>query len=618
MQTRWAMAMTVLLGWAVAGCAGSTAGVDLAAMGGWDIVVGAQAQPAERYAAEEFQRFFAEAAGVRLPIAGAASGAGGHVFIGPDAAGFDVAGFGPEDLRIVVRPGAVLIAGGRPRGTLYGVYTFLEDYAGVRFLTSDHTHVPKIAGPAVIAPVDRSYRPPLSFRWSYYGEMGRDAAFATRMRANTVTNDERFGGRTPVGLINHSFGRYLPWKTYGKDHPEYFCEIGGRRPAEVADDQYDPGVEPCLTNPDVLRIVTEAVLRDLDEHPEWRSISVSQNDNTRFCTCTACRAIDEREGSPMGSLLTFVNAVADEVAKRHPDVLVGTLAYKYSRKPPLTITPRPNVQIQLCSIECCMNHAIDDPGCPLNVPFCADMEAWGRICKNIYVWHYNTNFADYLLPCPNLRVIEPDVRYFVRNGAHGVMMQGAYNALGAEFSELRNYVTSRLLWDPALDGHQLVDEFLRLHYAEAAGPIQRYIDFIHDKAAASGRHQRCSRPGAHYGLDREAGETGLKLFGEAMALARSEEVKRRVEKASVCAHAMMVDALLDADSEMTIYWRMRRHRPLLQTRDADLLAAARPHLRRIFEISDACGITMPSEWISWAQVRKAFRELYGLSEAEQF
>jgi Domain of unknown function (DUF4838) len=89
----------------------------------------------------------------------------------------------------------------------------------------------------------------------------------------------------------------------------------------------------------------------------------------------------------MGTLLTFVNQVADVVAKKHPDVKVGTLAYWYTRKPPKTIKPRPNVQIQLCSIECCLIHPINDPNCPKNVEFCQHMKDWGKICDDIYIWN---------------------------------------------------------------------------------------------------------------------------------------------------------------------------------------------------------------------------------------
>jgi hypothetical protein len=123
--------------------------------------------------------------------------------------GFDVAEFGPEDLRIICRDDTIVIAGGAPRGTLYGVYTFLEDYVGVRFLTADHTHVPPIGTWKVIPPVDRFYRPPLGMRWSYYGEINRNPVFAARRRVNTVTRDPKLGGVSGTTNINHSFYRQI-------------------------------------------------------------------------------------------------------------------------------------------------------------------------------------------------------------------------------------------------------------------------------------------------------------------------------------------------------------------------------------------------------------------------
>ena len=359
----------------------------------------------------------------------------------------------------------------------------------------------------------------------------------------------------------------------------------------------------------MLRIFTEGVLNDLKKRPNLKNISVSQNDNTNYCRCARCRAIDEREGSAMGSLLTFVNAVAVEVAKQHPGVLVGTLAYKYSRKPPKTVKPLPNVQIQLCSIECCMNHAIDDPECPRNVPFCSDMAGWGAISDTIYVWHYNTNFSNYLMPCPNLHVIGPDARYFVAHGARGVMMQGAWNARGAEFAGLRNYVTSRLLWDPTLDDRELIDEFLDLHYAEAAGPIRRYLEFARRKAAASGKHHRCSQPAGHYGLDREVGEEGLKLFKEAMELARTDEIRRRVEKAGVCAHAMMVEAILDPKNRGEMIFEAARRGNAVKAGPGPL-AEALPHLDRMLDLCERHGITMVSENLSVKRARGLARSLH--------
>jgi hypothetical protein len=579
----------------VAGLAAACGGVDLCAVQGWDIVLAGDASPSERYAAEEFRDHFSRAAGIQLPLAGSARGSATHVLIGPGAARSDPGEFGQEGFSIEVGEGRIAIAGGRPRGTLYGVYTFLEDYLGVRFLTADHTHVPRLTGSHVVGPLERTYRPPLSFRWPYYGDNVVAPAFATRLRINTITDDPRLGGRTPMGLTSHTFHRCLPSRAYGRDHPEYYALRGGRRLAPFDNDFSN--TQPCLTNPNVLRIITEKVLAEIEANPTRSNVSVSQNDNMNYCQCDGCRAIDERQGSAMGSLLAFVNAVADKVARRHPDVKVGTLAYQYSRRPPKTIRPRPNVQVQLCSIECCMMHPINDPTCPLNVEFCRDLAAWGDVCGDVRVWHYNTNFSDYLLPCPNLRVIEPNVRYFVQNNVRGIFVQVAGNenwarltpweasaiaspegnVHGSELGDLRNYIIAGLLWDPSRSGRQLMEEFLSLHCAEAAGPIRRFVALVHDNAEARGLHRNCFGRAADYGVDAQVAQAGLDAYAEALALAKSSEVRARVEKASVAAVRAALEPVWYAESAEDL--------------DASLAERMRPLARRLFELCDRHGLT---------------------------
>jgi len=526
-------------------------GVNLANLANWDIITAEDAPPSEIYAAEEFQSHVARASNIRLPIVHQPDSAASrqhHIFIGSSPAmcagnvGFSTDEFEEEDFRIIVRDDNIAIAGSPQvgaRGTLYGVYTFLEDYVGVRFLTVDHTYVPAIGTWRVIGPLDRFYHPQLRFRWSYYGETNRNPAFATRIRVNTVATDAKLGGKTGLNLISHSFFHYLPSQKYGKEHPEYFALVDGERKLEMG----GGGPELCLTNPDVLRIVTNTILDALKKNPGMENISVSQNDNNKYCRCPQCAAIDEREGTPMGSLLTFVNAVADEVAKEYPDVMIGTLSYWYSRKPPKTIKPRPNVQIQLCSIECCVLHPINDPNCEKNVQFCHDLANWGNMCKNISIWNYNTNFSNYLLPCPNLRVIEPNIRYFVANNAMGIFMQAAGNAIGAELSDLRNYVIANLLWDPTKSGQKLIDEFLDLHYGRAAGPIRRFINLTHENALASGLHPNCFGRAKDYAVDETIAQAGLGAFAEAMKLAENDMVRARVEKASICAYRAAIESI---------------------------------------------------------------------------
>ena len=330
----------------------------------------------------------------------------------------------------------------------------------------------------------------------------------------------------------------VPFEKYGKDHPEYYALVKGKRDTNT----HGGGPQLCVANPEVIEIAAAAAIKHLDEHPGLGNISVSQADTDAYCRCEACEAINQREGTAMGAQLAFVNAVAERIEKVYPDVKVGTLAYWYTRQAPETIRPRHNVQIQLCSIECCTLHAIDDPDCPKNREFCRDMEDWGGICDDIWVWNYNTNFRTYDLPFPNLRSIGPNVRYFLQNNTKGLFMQANGNGLTGELCDLRNYIIGRMIWNPDLDGDRLCEEFIRLHYEDAAGPILDYVHMLHDNAEAKGVHPNCFPSPEEVGLDPEISRRALACFEQALEQAPDETVRSRVEKASICAYKAMIMA----------------------------------------------------------------------------
>ena len=143
----------------------------------------------------------------------------------------------------------------------------------------------------------------------------------------------------------------------------------------------------------------------LRESPDAKIISVTQNDCAGACQCPNCKAIDDAEGSPAGSMLTFVNYIAEKIEPEFPDVAVDTFAYQYTRHPPKTIHPRPNVIVRLCSIECNFREPLDDPS---NAAFLRDLTTWSKICHRLYVWDYVTDFANYVLPHPNWFVLGPN------------------------------------------------------------------------------------------------------------------------------------------------------------------------------------------------------------------
>jgi hypothetical protein len=147
-----------------------------------------------------------------------------------------------------------------------------------------------------------------------------------------------------------------------------------------------------------------------------------------------------------------------------------------------------------------------------------------------------------MLPFPNLRSIGPSVAYFMRNNGRGVFMQAAGNGFSTELSDLRNYVMARCLWKPGRDSFKEAEEFCRLHYAEAAAPITAYLRDYHRLVERAGLHPTCFSTESSLHLDEPTVRMIWDRLDEAMRLARSPEVRARVEKASLCARRAALSA----------------------------------------------------------------------------
>lgn len=386
------------------------------------------------------------------------------------AAEIDFEGLGIEAIHIKTDGPALMLAGNR-RGVLYATYTFLEDYLGCRWFAPDCSTWPT-QGTIEVAEIDHRYLPPLEYRATDYPS-SRPGDFAVRNKYNGTIHslDQARGGKISYRGFVHTFNSLVPPERYYEEHPEYYSEINANR--------IGPGhTQLCLTNPDVLRIATETVRRWIRESPEATIISVSQNDWHNYCQCAECNALAEHEGSQSGPLLHFVNAIADAIADEHPHIIIDTLAYQYTRKPPRHVRPRPNVAVRLCSIECCFIHPLETD--PFNSSFVDDIIGWNEICDRLHIWDYVINYAHSICPFPNLYVLGPNIRFFINHGVTGIYEEACYYSKGSELQELRSYVMAKLLWDPDYDTDRAIDEFCAGYYGAAAPFIREYLNLIHE------------------------------------------------------------------------------------------------------------------------------------------
>jgi hypothetical protein len=397
----------------------------------------------------------------------------------------DFARLGAEEFVIHTRGRHLLLAGGRPRGTVYAVNRFLQDQCGVRWWTPWATNIPHRASLRV-PNLDVRGQPAFEYREPFWF-CGFDPLWKTRNGANGENHRiaAEWGGCITYKGFCHTFYPLVPPEKYFDQHPEWYSLLNGKRTHDHA--------QLCLSNPELRDFVVGRVKEWLREAPDAGIISVTQNDWHGQCQCDKCKAIDDAEGSPSGSMLSFVNYVAEKIEPEFPQVAVDTFAYQYTRKPPRTIKPRPNVIVRLCSIECNFREPLDHPS---NAAFLADLEGWSKICRRLYIWDYTTDFAAYLLPHPNWFTLGPNVRLFQKYGVRGVFEQGAYQGFGGEMGELREWVLAQLLWNPRQDDRALINEFLDGYYGRAAArPIRRYLDLMY--GASKGFYLGCfTRPNA--------------------------------------------------------------------------------------------------------------------------
>ena len=195
----------------------------------------------------------------------------------------------------------------------------------------------------------------------------RDFAARSRTNGNFSELDATTGGKVTTFPFGHSFGVLIPPAKYWATHPEYFAMVNGERRFERT--------QICLTNPDVLRISIEGVKRWMTEHPEATLFSVSSNDADGWCECPDCLRVEAEEGSAhSGPIIRFVNAIAAETSKQHPDLLIDTFAYRYCENAPTKTAPHPNVRVRMALSGACQAHPYER--CPHNADTMNSIRGW--------------------------------------------------------------------------------------------------------------------------------------------------------------------------------------------------------------------------------------------------
>jgi hypothetical protein len=484
------------------------------------------ASDSEKWAAGELQHWIKEISGAEIQISDPDKAfSGPQIYIGYNDLIREKYGTEPpadldESFRYFSKGADIFIFGGRIRGTMYGVISFLENELGCRWYTPGASVIP-LRKELTFNMFDHSEKPGIRVRNDFYYE-AFDPDWAARNRMNGSMADRKQPGGVESYWGVHTFYPLMPPSEFFSDHPEYYSLIDGKRIFDHA--------QLCLSNPDVLKIITERIKKTIRENPGYLIYDVSQNDWYNPCQCEKCQSIVKREGSESGIMIWFVNQVADEVGKEFPDKYIGTLAYQYTRTPPEKIRPRNNVVVRLCSIECCFAH--DFKSCPENQSFLKDLRNWSALAPHMYIWDYVVNFSHYIMPFPNFSVLKPNIQTFRENNSIGIMEQAAYQGRGGEFSELRAYLIAKLLWNPDCDQENVIDDFMYGYYGRAGKQIRQYFNILQARITPQTHIHLGLAPDDQIFNDQFVNES-CEIFREAEKVADNEEILRRVEMASL-------------------------------------------------------------------------------------
>ena len=358
--------------------------------------------------------------------------------------------------------------------------------------------------------------------------------------------------------------------------------------------------------------MTERVLSVMDRDFGPNSMIPIAHADGMLCYCQRCQDIIRKDGleltgasgeSSGAPMFLAINHIAREVAKTRPDLTIATYAYTQTAVPPMNIKMEPNVRVQYATYNACLFHQFGSLSCPMNMQYLEDMQKWGEISTGMMYWYYGMgSYIDYMAPPFQLRMAGSHLRTLVANNGKSIFVQGG----AIVFNELVQYVYAKLLWDPNLNTHEVISEFMDLYYGKAAPPIAEYISLAEAATRLAGNHPNSAGPDIleAYGFTQELGFKGIELFNEALALADTPEVKARVAKASLSAYRLSLGDI----------WLGRTIEGMTEADKAKYRESA----RRALELCEQFEIVALHEGRRIEDLAPAMRNALGMAEDEPF
>ena len=441
------------------------------------------------------------------------------------------ASLAPQEWRIDGKNGVLTLYGRDGQGQVYAAYSFLEKYAGCRWYAPDTSVLPDKWGWR-LPDVSAQGRPAMLDREMYVAGDTIDGTWRLR---NKETARVAFN-------CGYSIGSPRNCHTFGVYHEEIKDKLTPEMMGRKADGK--PSGQFCPSHPTVRHLVAERMkdyirsdraARSGKPRYTWPTVyELSQDDgNAGRCQCPVCTKLCAAAGGRgSASNLAFASAVAEEVGKEFPDVIVRTFAYAYTEQAPENeFVAADNLAIRYCRsfLFQPLTEETDNGRMLLD---------WSRHVKLKQVWSYWRSFSGPLFPSVKPREdIGKEMRFCRGQNVFGYFAEDE-SPLSRSFAYMQHWIFLKLTENPDLDVWQLSEEFMKAYYGKAASAVGNYLAYLERRekenyAALDRDFVRGLDSGklAMYVqreyLDRAFFETANRFLDEAERLASSDERSAR-------------------------------------------------------------------------------------------
>jgi hypothetical protein len=449
----------------------------------------------EKYAANELQAYVKKSSGVTLAVLKQSQ-------IPPSTPliqlKFD-ARRKTEEWSIEFNGASLVIAGGRTRGVLYGVYDFLEKFIGVRWLNEDIEVVPTLSKIEVPSELKIHAAPDFAFREIY------DFAYLTGEKYRIFRTRKRLFFQYGETAAKYGFtgdfgspGRCHTMYEYSRDFPreDYFSlSVDGHR--QRALNSVGPG-NVCFSKPEVREYFVNKLRKYIEDDraadakagkPPRMYYDISINDNNDTCHCQGCRERVAKYGES-GLVIDFINGIADAIKPEYPEVTLMTFAYGCSLYPPKNIKTAQNVIIRVAQLgpEIRLEGSRDSLRSIKhlnNAPMYQQLLDWHQTSQRLGVWDYWIMFTEpYASPYTQIGILPENIREYKRLGVEYYFGEAENywpmpnDLLMQSFMDLRLYLASAMLLNCHQDENVLTAEFMNGFYGAAAPMMKEYLKYL--------------------------------------------------------------------------------------------------------------------------------------------